>query len=307
MSWRTVVISSNSKLDLKLGYMVIRNSDVRKVHLSEISVLMLESTAVSITSMLMCELVRRNVKIILCDEAHNPLAEVLPLHGSHDSPGKLRTQIDWDDDVKKCVWAEIIKKKITCQANLLDRFDYERAEMLREYSNAVEAGDSTNREGHAAKVYFNTLFGEGFSRRNDCSINAHLNYGYAIVHSAINREIASLGYSTELGIFHDNMFNHFNLGSDLIEPIRPVVDRMVLELGDVPISTDSKRTIARVLEEVVTIDGRSQYLVNALRIYVKSVMDALESEDTGRIRFCDYENKSNETHRILRSADGNDG
>ena len=101
MTWRTVVISSNSKLDLKLGYLVIRNADIRKVHLSEISVLMIESTAVSLTSMLLCELCRRNIKVIFCDEAHNPVSEMMPLHGCHNSPGKLRSQIEWDDETQR--------------------------------------------------------------------------------------------------------------------------------------------------------------------------------------------------------------
>ena len=100
MTWRTVVISSNSKLDLKLNHLVIRTDVIRKVHLSEISVLIIESTAVSITAMLLCELNRRKIKVIFCDESHNPYGELIPYHGSHDSSDKLRQQIQWQDNVK---------------------------------------------------------------------------------------------------------------------------------------------------------------------------------------------------------------
>ena len=303
MTWRTVVISSNSKLDLRLGYLVVRSSEVRKIHLSEISVLMIESTAVSLTSMLLCELCRRNVKVILCDETHNPMSEVAPLYGCHDSPGKLRTQIGWDDEVKGCVWSRIVSEKIRCQANLLERFDYDRAKMLRGYSESVEFKDSTNREGHAAKVYFNTLFGDGFSRKKDCAINSLLNYGYAILLSAVNREIVSLGYSTELGVFHDNASNHYNLGSDLMEPLRPIVDRMVLDISDNGVCPESKRRLASILNRTVEIDGKTQYLGNALRIYVKSVVDSLDAGDASGLRFCHYESKGDETDSILRSPD----
>ena len=299
MTWRTVVISSNSKLDLKLGYLVIRSTDIRKVHLSEISVLMVESTAVSLTSMLLCELCRRNIKVIFCDEAHNPISELTPLYGCHDSPGKLRSQIEWDNETKGCVWSQIVSKKINCQADLLERFDYERAELLRVYAKSVEFNDSTNREGHAAKVYFNTLFGNGFSRKNDCVVNSLLNYGYAILLSAVNREIVSLGYSTELGVFHDNASNHYNLGSDLMEPLRPMVDRVVLDISDHGVCPESKRRLASILNRTVEMDGRTMYLGNALRTYVKSVVDSMDSGDVSGLRFCDYESKSDEVDSVL--------
>ena len=92
-------------------------------------------------------------------------------------------------------------------------------------------GDVTNREGHAAKVYFNALFGKDFTRTEECPINAALNYGYALILSCFNREIVSNGYITQIGLFHDNMFNPYNLSSDLMEPYRVVVDRMVKKYG----------------------------------------------------------------------------
>lgn len=294
MSWRTVVISSNSKLDLKLNYLVVRGTEIRKVHLSEISVLIIESTAVSMTAMLLCELTRRKIKVIFCDESHNPYGELVSHHGCHDSPSKLRSQISWDVQSKNDVWAAVVQNKIINQAKLIEEMDIDRAMMLYRYAEEVQPGDSTNREGHAAKVYFNTLFGNGFSRKDDCTINSCLNYGYAILLSAVNREISCLGYSTELGIFHDNMFNSFNLGSDLMEPLRPLVDRMVLKSGYEEFNTHVKRILASLLNEVVSLDGNNYHLLNALPMYVKSVMIALESNDVGMIRFCRYENTCNE-------------
>ncbi len=93
----------------------------------------------------------------------------------------------------------------------------------------IELGDKTNREGHAAKVYFNALFGMDFSRSKECAINAALNYGYGILLSCFNREVIANGYITQLGLFHNNMFNQFNLASDLMEPFRILVDRIVVK------------------------------------------------------------------------------
>ena len=99
--------------------------------------------------------------------------------------------------------------------------------MLQGYIEELEVGDVTNREGHAAKVYFNALFGKDFTRSRDCVTNAALNYGYSLILSCINREVTAHGYITQLGLFHSNMFNQFNLSCDLMEPFRIIIDRWV--------------------------------------------------------------------------------
>ncbi len=302
MTWRTVVVSSNSKLDLRMNYLVVRNTEIRKVHLSEISLLIIESTAVSMTSMLLCELSRRKIKVIFCDETHNPYGELITYHGSHDCSSKLRSQIQWGEEIKGEVWRRIIREKITKQSLILARFDLERSMMLQGYAEDVLESDSSNREGHSAKVYFNTIFGDGFSRKKSCVENSCLDYGYAILLSSVNREIAALGYSTELGIFHDNMYNRYNLGSDLMEPLRPLVDRMVLDLAPAAFSTECKRALAGILNQQVMLDGRRMHLSNAMPIYVKSVTDALENDDPEKLRFCDYEGTCDEVDSLLRSA-----
>ena len=296
------MISSNCKLDLKMNYLVIRNAELRKVHLSEISLLIVESTAVSMTAMLLCELSRRKIKVIFCDETHNPYGELTVYHGSHDSPSKLRSQIQWDSKTKGEVWRRIVQEKIAKQAMILARFDLERSTMLLGYAEDVLDSDVTNREGHSAKVYFNTIFGDSFSRKATCVENSCLDYGYAILLSSVNREISALGYSTELGIFHDNMYNRYNLGSDLMEPLRPLVDRMVLDMAPTAFTTECKRAMAGILNQQVRISGKSMYLSNALAIYVKSVTDALENDNPDMLRFCDYEGTCNEADSVLRSA-----
>lgn len=306
MSWRTVVVTGNSKLDLRMNYLVVKGSEIRKVHLSEISVLIIESTAVSMTSMLLCEMSRRNIKIIFCDETHNPYGELTPLYGSHDSTDKLRAQISWKEADKKAVWTEIVRNKIYNQSKVIERISAERSALLRKYADETMIGDSTNREGHAAKVYFNTLFGNGFSRRDDNVINSCLNYGYSIILSAVNRDIVSLGYNTELEIFHDNVFNHFNLGSDLMEPLRPMVDSYVVRMSPQSFDTQTKHELAAILSGTVRTEGKEHQLSNGIRIYVKSVLDLLSHESESDISFCNYEIQSNEDNSLLRSSSRND-
>ena len=210
MSWRVVVISNSAKLDYKLDYMVVRQNDITKIHLSEISVLLIETTAVSLTVSLLNELTKRKIKVIFCDEKRNPSSELVSYYGSHDTSAKLKKQIEWSRDIKTMIWTEIVTEKIRKQRDLLRELKKEEYKLLDEYILQIELGDITNREGHAAKVYFNSLFGLKFTRTADIPINAALNYGYSILLSVFNREIVANGYLTQLAFFHDNMFNPFN-------------------------------------------------------------------------------------------------
>ena len=289
MSWRIVVISRRAKLDYKLDYMVVRGQDTVKVHLSEISTLIVESTEVSLTAALLSELTKRKVKVIFCDEKRNPSSELISYYGSHDTSLKVRQQIQWDADIKGAVWTEIVTEKIRKQRNLLESLDKGEAILLTEYLKEIEYNDATNREGHAAKVYFNALFGKDFSRSMEIPINAALNYGYALILSAVNREIVKVGYITQLGLFHDNMFNQFNLGSDLMEPFRPLIDRKVIQMMPMQFEHEEKMELVNILNDTVMIDGKEQFLNNAIGIYCRSIFDAINDKDISLIRF--YQNE----------------
>ena len=257
-----MVISSSAKLDYHMGYMVVRKDEEIKIHISEISILIIESTAVSLTAALLSELTKKKIKVIFCDEKRNPSSELVSYYGAHDT-----------------------SEKILKQAKHLDEWNLAEAEMLYNYINEIEIGDASNREGHAAKVYFNALFGKDFTRTEENSINAALNYGYGIILSTFNREIVSNGYITQIGLFHDNMFNQFNLGSDLMEPFRPLVDYIVRSLMPQKFEREEKLEILRILQQEVTIAGRREVVNNAIKIYCKSVFDALNENDTSLIKF----------------------
>lgn len=290
MSWRTVVISNSAKLDYKMGYMIVRQSEITKIHISEIALLLIESTAVSITASLLAELTKQKVKVIFCDEKRNPSSELIPYYGSHDTSAKVRTQVEWEKSVKLMIWTEIVSEKIRNQLQLLELAGKKvEAALVKSYLAEIELGDVTNREGHAAKVYFNGLFGKDFSRTSDIPFNAALNYGYGILLSAVNREIVSNGYITQLGLFHDNMFNPFNLGSDLMEPFRIFVDRKVYEMKPEKFDHEEKMEVLNIMNYEVRIDGKKQYISNAIKIYCKSVFDAVNEKDVSLLKFCQWE------------------
>lgn len=285
MSWRIIVISKRAKLDLQLGKMVVRSDEITKIVLSEISTIIIESTAVSVTASLISELAKRKIKVIFCDEKRNPSCELVNYYGSHDTSNKIRKQIAWKQQTKEAIWTEIVTDKIRKQKDLLELLRRKESALLDTYLKEITWNDGTNREGHAAKVYFNSLFGLDFTRTEDSLINAALNYGYSVLMSAFAREIVASGYLTQLGIFHDNMFNQFNLASDLMEPFRILIDREVLMMTLEVFQHSEKMQLVNVLNHEVRIDGKVQYVNNAIKIYCKSVFDALSEDDSALIRF----------------------
>lgn len=282
MSWRVVVISKRSKLDYKMGSLVVRSEDDEKrIFLDDISVLMCETTAISITAYLLAELTARKIKVIFCDNKHNPASELIPMYGSYVSSGRIREQIAWTNEAKANVWQQITKHKIINQAKVLQKAGQDdKATQLMMYADQVTPGDKTNREGHAAKVYFNSLFGLNFYRDTNDIRNAILNYGYTILLSCFNREIAASGYLTQLGIWHDNAENPFNLGSDLMEPYRPIIDWFAYEHSYFNnFEKEEKLQVLNLLNSKVRIDETDQYLNNAIGIYTRSVFAELNDSD----------------------------
>lgn len=285
MSFRTVVIQNSAKLDYSMGYLVVRQDKMTKIHLSDISVLLIESTAVSLTAALLAALTKNKIKVVFCDEKRQPSSELIPYYGCHDCSGKIRAQVKWTKSIKDTVWTEIVADKITKQMEHLQLYSIPEATFLKDYLQELTIGDESNREGHAAKAYFNGLFGEDFSRSQENSLNASLNYGYGILLAMFNREIVANGYLTQWGIFHNNADNPFNLGSDLMEPYRVLVDRIVKK--DMPdrFESEDKKRILEVVKTEVLIDGRREYVENAIKIYVRSVFNALNDSDISKIKF----------------------
>jgi CRISPR-associated endonuclease Cas1 subtype II len=199
MSWRTVVIASRCKLDYKMGFLVVRAEETKRIFLDEIAVLLIENPAVSLTGCLLEALVEKKIRVIFCDAKRNPNAELVPYYNAYDCSRKIKAQIAGSDDLKGAVWADIVSEKIRKQADHLRDLKKESEEsLLRSYLFQVEPHDASNREGHAAKVYFNALFGMDFTRSEENTVNAALNYGYSIILSAFNREIVAHGYLTQL-------------------------------------------------------------------------------------------------------------
>lgn len=280
MSFRTVVITRQSKISYKNRFLVVKqDNDEKYIHLSEIDTIVVDSISVSISAYLLKEIADAKINMIFCDEKHNPFGELSPYYSRHNSSKKIKEQIKWTNKCKDDLWMKIVKNKILNQSLMLNKIKNDKYDLLTSYIDEVVSGDKTNREGHAAKVYFNALFGKDFVRNNNDNINAALNYGYAILLSTINKEVISCGYLTQLGIHHKNEFNEFNLSCDLMEPFRVIVDNFVYFNQERELNTNYKLDIVNILNNSYKYQNKSYTLKDIIGLFVKNTLNNINNSD----------------------------
>ncbi len=277
MSFRTVVITKQSRISYKNRFLVVKQDmDEKYIHLSEIDTIIVDSISVSISAYLLKELSENKINIIFCDDKHNPFGELKSFYSRHNSSKKILEQSKWTNAKKENLWMKIVQNKIANQAIVLNKMKKENYDLVRSYISEVKVGDKTNREGHAAKVYFNSLFGKSFVRNSGDNINAALNYGYAVLLSTINKEVINNGYLTQLGIHHKNEFNEFNLSCDLMEPFRMIIDSFVYYNQGRDFDTSYKLDIVNIFNGKYKYSGKNYVLKDLLKLYVKNTLDCME-------------------------------
>lgn len=279
MSFRTVVITKHCKCSFKNDYMIVKDEKIQMIHLSEINSVIFETPAISVTGVLLSELAKRKVNIVFCDERHFPQGQYTAFDLNYMTAARISVQADWDSDFKLLAWQQIIRQKIAQQGNLLMHFGHaDEAKLLESYVDDITPGDETNREGFAAKVYFNALFEEGFVRHDSASqCNACLDYGYTILLSMVAREIVRCGYSTALGIHHKGVFNSSNLACDIMEPFRPIVDYIVLKNYNGVFDKKAKEPLWNLGNTEIFSNGKRQYLSSFICDYVLQVCHFIEN------------------------------
>lgn len=278
MSFRTVVVTEQARLSYKNRFLVVKKGlEESFIHLSEIDTIIVDSIAVSISTYLFKELSDNKINIVFCDDKHNPFGELLSFYSRHNSSKKIIAQTKWTKKSKGQLWSLIVKNKILNQALVLQKIKNVNYSMLIGYIEDVCDDDRTNREGHASKVYFNSLFGKGFVRNANDDVNAALNYGYAVLLSTVNKEIVSNGFITQLGVHHKNEYNPYNLACDLMEVFRPVIDSFVYFNRNREFNLEFKLDLIDLFNRNYKFDGKSYVLKDVIKFYVKNVFDYMTS------------------------------
>ena len=282
MGWRTVVVNTHSKLSYKNNHLIFKDaSRTELIHLSEVDILLLETTDIVLSTMLIKRLVDENILVIFCDDKRLPTAYLMPYYGRHDSSLQLSRQITWSEEAKAQVWTTIIAQKILNQAFYLGSCGFlEKSQSVIDLYHGLDLFDPSNREGHAARIYFNTLFGNDFSREQDNDVNAALDYGYTLILSMFAREIVLSGCMTQFGLKHANQFNQFNLASDVMEPFRPIIDRIVYENRNNDF-VKIKRELFTIFSDTFLYNGKEMYLSNIVSDYTKKVIKTLNQMGKG--------------------------
>lgn len=251
---RSLVFMHPATLSLRNGQMVIIRKEIPDekltVPIEDIGLVMINHPMISLTIPLLNALTEQNVAVIFCNEKGMPASMLYNLQGNTTQGETLRNQLEAGEVLKKTLWKQIIEAKIKNQAALLDKMGKDGSILKPLYTN-VKSGDSDNREGIAARLYWTALFGRDFIRdRNIPGANSLLNYGYSILRAAVTRALVSSGLFPALGIFHHHRSNAFPLSDDLMEPFRPFVDEIVFNLmtqGAAELNTETKSRLIRVL------------------------------------------------------------
>ncbi|EIA19423.1 type II CRISPR-associated endonuclease Cas1 [Listeria fleischmannii] len=293
MTWRTVLVKDSEYIKLKLDSIVILKEEYEYViPLSDISIIVLEGLQTTVTTRLLSALTRYNISLVICDHTYTPTGIYHSYNGHSRASKMIQAQIAWEEKMKGEFWRNNIKQKIYGQAQVLSlvKPDIEAIQKLENYITEIDHYDKSNREGHAAKVYFNALFGKEFSRQDDeLPINAGLNYGYSIFRAQIARLVVAYGLQPMLGVFHRSEYNQFNLVDDLIEPFRPFVDVWVYA----NMRKEKFLTFEHRAALINLLNLRSKYknghytLLVIMEKYIQDFISYMETGDLSKINMID--------------------
>jgi CRISP-associated protein Cas1 len=283
---RTLCFSNPAYLSLRNSQLVVKMPElekanvpdrlkqeaVRTIPIEDIGVVLLDHKQITTTQALLEALLENNCAIITCDSNHLPVGLMLPLCGNTTQSERFRDQIDTSLPLKKQLWQQTIQYKIRNQAAVLQQVNGSVARNMLAWATEVKSGDSDNLEARAAAFYWRNLFADrpDFVRDREGEMpNNLLNYGYAILRAVVARALVASGMLPTLGIHHHNRYNAYCLADDIMEPYRPYIDALVVDicrkgLADDTLTTDLKRELLQIPTLDVVIGGRRSPLMVAV-------------------------------------------
>lgn len=205
----------------------------RTIPIEDIGVVVLDNRRITITTGAMEALLDNNCAIITCNSTNLPVGLMLPLSGNTTQSERFRNQIDASLPLKKQLWQQTVRQKILNQATVLNKNTGAIVKNMQVWANDVKSGDPDNYEARAAAYYWRNIFPTlpNFVRgREGEPPNNLLNYGYAILRACVARGLVGSGLLPTLGIHHHNRYNAYCLADDIMEPYRPFVDDLVINI-----------------------------------------------------------------------------
>ncbi len=293
---RTLYFGNPAYLSLRQSQLVLRLPEVEKnetvpdsfkknaertIPIEDIGVVVLDHGRITITQGLIEALLENNVAIITCDKQRMPVGLMLPLCGNTIQNERFREQLDASLPLKKQLWQQTIQAKITNQARVLKECRGAEVRNMMRWAQDVRSGDADNLEGRAAVYYWANLFSDFRRSRDGEPPNNMLNYGYAILRAIVARALVTNGLLPTLGIFHHNRYNAYCLADDIMEPYRPYVDRLVVEMYDSGVrelEIEAKGQLLSIPTLDVVIGGRRSPLMVAVGQTTSSLYKCFSGE-----------------------------
>lgn len=285
---RTLYFGNPAYLSTHLEQLVIKlpdDDEKKTVPIEDIGIAVLDNQQITISQALIAKLLENNVALITCDSTHHPTGLLLNLDGHTLQSQKFQAQVEASKPLLKQLWQQTVIAKIENQAALLSSLGLETNNMKR-WIDEVKSGDTTNREARAAVFYWKKVFLQfpDFIRdRYGEPPNNLLNYGYAILRAIVARSLVGSGLLPTLGIHHRNQYNAYCLADDIMEPYRPFVDRLVVQMVDtnarfLELGTAMKKELLQIPTLDVLIDGQASPLMIAVQRTTASLAKCFSGE-----------------------------
>lgn len=282
MSYRQILITKPASLHFQQGQLVVEcEGNQNHVPVDDISVVMIESQQVQITSYCISELSKAGVVIHFCDVSHIPVTMSIPQNKHYRPYEVFQLQNGQTEGLKAYLTEQLLKSKIKNQIDIAKycNASEESLFLLKSYYSDLKGNDLENREGTAAKVFFNVLYGKEFLRFSDDIVNKIQNYGYGVLRSTIAQSLSAYGFTLFLGVNHRGKTNALNLVYDLIEPYRPIIDYYCyenLETFNDDLTPQIKKEIVYLLNSTVIVENKQVTLQYSVDMLVRSYLRILE-------------------------------
>jgi CRISPR-associated protein Cas1 len=282
MAWRGVHITQAAWLTLADAQIVVSRDDGEiRLPIEDVAWMVIDTPQVSLSTALLSACMDAGMVIITTDRTHTPSGMMLPFHRHHRQAEIAAMQVAISEPLKKRIWQTVVQGKIANQADALEAVGQD-ASALRAMMRLVGSGDSENVEARAARAYWPRLFIDFIRDDANDKRNALLNYGYAVVRSAVARALVASGLLPAFGVNHASITNAFNLADDMVEPFRPFVDRVVWTLteqgrtGKGTTSVEERRTLASLLTAEARVGVEKVTLLIATERIAESLVRAME-------------------------------
>lgn len=286
--WRSIIIYNEERLNVAHNSLIIKDDiNERIIPLEDINCIVVDNLKSVITTYTLSQFSLYNIVLIICNSQHLPCYCSTSYHSNYHLYKVFKLQKDLNDEFKNKIWDKIIEQKIKNQTIVLKKCGINDNIINRmiELSNEITNGDGGNREGIAAKMFFRSLYGSEFVRHNDDIINLSLDFGYSIIYSQVSKCLAAYGFNSYIGIHHISETNEFNLASDLMEPLRPLIDEFVdtnIDEITVPLDKTIKSSLINILNKDVCFNKKKTKVRYAIELMVKSLYSCLEHNDINR-------------------------